>query len=313
MKASSVFFVSAALLFALGGALLVRVLMSAPQAPAVVEEAPVIKTESIVTPIYSPVLAAAKDLKPGDFLDGSAVRWIEAKEKHSSLMYFLKDEDELSVVFGATVRESVKQGELLDSNVLVRAGEPGFLASVLKSGMRAVAIPTSALASNAGLITAGDRVDVILGLKRDQELKEDDESTGSVLPKIASQTLLTNVRVLALNNVARGSLRLRGDEEALQKDAKRAYYETVTLEVSALAAERLAVAREIGTLQLALRSVQDATDESGLYAIAGMETSNESGVTMLDQVTTIYSRLYPSVDSRTVMMYRGDTPAEASQ
>jgi pilus assembly protein CpaB len=300
MKASSVFFVSAALLFALGGALLVRVLMATPHAPAVTKEAPVITAEPVVAPTYSPVLAAAKDLKPGDFLDGSAVRWIEAEEEYSSLMYFLKDEDELSVVFGTTVREVIKQGELLDSNVLVRAGEPGFLASVLKSGMRAVAIPTSAVASNAGLISAGDRVDVILSLEREVgKVSKEGE-----LPQLASQTLLTNVRVLALNNVARGDLRLRGAEET-EKETRRAYFETITLEVSALAAVRMAVAREIGTLQLALRSVEDSSNESGLYAIAGMETSNESGVTMLDQVTNIYSSLYP--DGAPVVRYLGDS------
>ncbi|MBJ7536146.1 Flp pilus assembly protein CpaB [Marinomonas transparens] len=310
MKASSVFFISAALVFALGGALLVRVLMMSPPAAPSVTKAPEV-VPAAPAPSYSPVLAAAKDLKPGDFLDGSAVRWVEAEQDYSPLRYFLEDKDDLSMVFGATVREPIKKGALLDNNAIVHAGEPGFLASVLKPGMRAVAIPTNAVASNAGLVSAGDRVDVILGLKRDQEASGDG-SEGELMPKLASQTLLTNVRVLALNNVARAGIRLRAHDKEVEEKSKREYYETVTLEVSALAAERLAVARELGTLQLALRSVEDAADVSGLTAAAAVPMDNDSGVTMLDQVTNIYSSLYPSVDSNSVLMYRGDS-VQASQ
>lgn len=282
-----------ALVLAGGAALLARVLLATPPAPVVVH-AP--KAPPVEVKIEKAVLVAARDLKPGEFIDNSAVQWQVTEEDLSPLLYFLRGQDEKEVLFGATVRQPVAQGQALANNQVVRPGEPGFVAAVLKPGMRAIAVPTSAVASNSGLVSAGDRVDVILSLNRD---KEDSSAIPGAAPRLASQTLLRDVRVLALNNVARSALSLRAsakDLEARKKDRRDTeFYETATLEVPPQEAERLAVAREIGTLQLVLRGTAEPSNGRPVAV-------NQQALT-LSQATSIYRSF--SETARPVQAYRG--------
>jgi pilus assembly protein CpaB len=301
MKVSSVFFISGALVFAIGGALLVRVLASTPPPPA-----PVVKAAPAPKPVFTSVLAASKDLVPGDFIDNSAVQWLAVDKQYESHSYFLKGVDQVDAVFGATVREPVAKGDVLGSRVVVLPGDAGFIASVLEPGMRAVAIPADAVTSNAGLVSAGDRVDVVLGLKRDQENGGEADPMASIeLPKLASQTLLRNVRVLALNDAVEEMAKEKPTEEK-SGAKKRKFYETVTLEVFPKDVERLTVAREIGVLQLALRSVRNemlvgSSDENRIAA--------RDEVTTLGQVTDIYDSFKPrkNAEKSSVVMFRGES------
>lgn len=283
-----------ALVLAGGAALLARVLLATPPAP-VVAHAP--KAPPVEVKPEKAVLVAARDLKPGEFIDSGAVQWQVTEEDLSPLLYFLRSQDEKEVLFGATVRQPVAQGQALASNQVVRPGEPGFVAAVLKPGMRAIAVPTSAVASNSGLVSAGDRVDVILSLNRDKE--DSSSAIPGATPRLASQTLLRDVRVLALNNVARSDLSLRASAQDLEarKKARRdtEFYETATLEVPPQEAERLAVAREIGTLQLVLRGTAEPSKGRPVAV-------NQQALT-LSQATTIYRSF--SETARPVQAYRG--------
>ncbi|KZN12261.1 Flp pilus assembly protein CpaB [Marinomonas sp. TW1] len=303
MKASSVFFVSGALVFALGGALLGSALLTPepPLPPKVVKEVVPPK------PSYRSVLVASKALKPGDFMDASSLEWQQAEKAYSENTFFLKGVDEKSQLYGATVTQPILAGTVLESDLLVSPGEPGFIASVLKPGMRAVAIPADVVTSNAGLVAGGDRVDVILSLKRDYEQGSGSNPLATIeLPKLASQTLLRNVRVLALNDMVETFVR---DKNKKQKpEAKqRKSYETVTLEVLPKDVERLTVAREIGVLQLALRSVQGQPLSAG----DGVAEESQDSVTTLGQVTDIYDSFKPkkSAETTSVMMFRGESQA----
>ncbi|WP_437883766.1 Flp pilus assembly protein CpaB [Pseudomonas sp. LRF_L74] len=276
MKTPSVLLLAGTLLVAGSAALLARALLKPAPAPVVQQVAPPVEKAP-----RQAILVAARDIQPGEFIDTAAVHWQETDEEHSPLLYFLKSQDEVSVVLGATVRQALAKGQALTSNLVVRPGQPGFIAAVLKPGMRAISVPTSAVASNSGLVSTGDRVDVILSLDREKE--NTGKSTSA--PRLASQTLLHNVRVLALNNVAHGELTVREDEPANGKKTRREYssYETVTLEVSPNQAERLAVAKEVGTLQLVLLGAREPDDIE--------VDSDQGGVTTLAQATSIYNGL----------------------
>ncbi|CAM3758918.1 hypothetical protein VA7868_03160 [Vibrio aerogenes CECT 7868] len=308
MKISSVLFISGAFVIALGGAFVVRGLMIPPVKP-VPKPQPVVQVKA--APVYTPVLAANRDLQPGEFIDGGAIRWQAVDKDYPAELYIKKDSTDLAYNYGATVRRFVRKGELLTYALVVKSGEPGFLASVLAKGMRAVAIPTNAVASNAGLVSAGDRVDVILGLSRkdSSDARQASKKSGKVpaiqAPVLASQTLVTNVRVLALNNVAESELRVRPDEKDKAEDSRSQYFETVTLEVTPKQAEQLAVAREIGTLQLALRSVDD--DEPGNeQSTTPLSAGNQlAEVTTLEQVTEIYQKLNDVPSTPAVVVYMG--------
>ncbi|WCN11200.1 Flp pilus assembly protein CpaB [Marinomonas mediterranea] len=306
MKASSVFFVSGALIFALGGALLGSALLTSEPPPKTVTKVVPKK------PNYRAVLVASNTLRPGDFMNATSIEWRAADKQYPEDAFFLKGLDEKSQLYGATVTQPIPAGTELESDLLVSPGEPGFIASVLKPGMRAVAIPADVVTSNAGLISGGDRVDVILSLKRDYEQGADNNPLATIkLPKLASQTLLRNVRVLSLNGTLDAFRekvqKVESKKEKKTDSNKRKSYETVTLEVLPKDVERLTVAREVGILQLALRSVQ-GQDLALSTSPEKDSKKSQSEVTTLGQVTDIYDSFKPMEDDdmTSVLMFRGE-------
>ncbi|KHS71967.1 pilus assembly protein CpaB [Pectobacterium brasiliense] len=289
MKVNSTYVLSGALVLAGIVALMVRSHLSSepPAPPPAVVKAP--------EPIA--VLVAAKDLHPGDFIDSASLRWQTTDESVSRSFNFVRGQDSQSLLFGATLRETIAEGAPLTSNVLVKPNEPGFVAAVLRKGMRAISVPTSAVASNAGLVTAGDRVDIILSMKRDDQAElPPSRLQPIVMPLLASQTIVRDLRVLALNERTDAPIYPRTDvsaedgsglgataksrESATGNRSRSAMNQTVTLEVTPQQAEVLAVAKELGMLHLALRS---ATPDEAADPLTGRPL-----VTTVPQATDIY-------------------------
>ncbi|MBE7244070.1 MAG: Flp pilus assembly protein CpaB, partial [Actinomycetospora chiangmaiensis] len=191
----------------------------------------------------------------------------------------------------------------LPAGAIVRQGEPGFLAAILRPGLRAVSVPTGIVESNFGLVSSGDIVDVILALKRTDGPAAPAQAATS--PYLAAQTILHGVRVLALNNQVRGDTQARVDDPEAKHRGERgasgnvdANARTVTLEVSPGDAERLAVAKEIGTLQLALRSAREPDRDSA---------SPPGGMTTVRETTDLYAGgPYASAGPLNIRMFRGD-------
>ncbi|ROR15487.1 Flp pilus assembly protein CpaB [Erwinia sp. JUb26] len=272
MKINSTVLLAGALIAAGVVALVVRSQLSAPVVKQATK-APVEKTA---------VLVAARDLSPGDFIDPSALRWEETSESVSRSFYFVSGKDSENKLFGATLRERIPAGTRLSSNMLVRPNEPGFVAAVLHPGMRAISIPTSAVASSSGLVSAGDRVDVILSLRRDEQTQQ---APSAAAPMLAAQTVARNLRVLAMNSQTDTDVRPRQDVDgdATGKNAparpRNPVYQTVTVEATPQQAEVLAVAKEVGLLQLALRSPLESDDDAD---------AGPSAVTRLADSTAIF-------------------------
>lgn len=299
MKINSTFLLSGALIAAGLVALIVRSqlagapVMQQAQAPA---PTPVEKTAVLVT---------ARDLSPGEFIDGSAVRWEETDKAVSRTFFFVRGKDEESQLYGATLREKIPAGTPLNNNSIVRSSEPGFIAAVLRPGMRAISIPTSVVASNYGLVSAGDHVDIILSLRREDEIVQAPTAQNPVPPPIVgAQTIARNIRVLALNNQtdANSNTRPRQDIDAStsaqngpQGRQRAPLYQSITVEATPQQAEVLTVAKEVGMLQMAQRSSLETADDSG-------ETSSK--VTTLKDTTGIYSGMVNS--GHQVKTFRGN-------
>ncbi|RYC47248.1 Flp pilus assembly protein CpaB [Pectobacterium zantedeschiae] len=306
MKVNSTYVLSGALVLAGIVALMVRShLSSEPPAPP-----PVV----VKAPEKAAVLVAAKDLHPGDFIDSTSLRWQTTDESVSRTFNFVRGQDSQSLLFGATLRQTVKEGTWLNNNVVVRPNEPGFVAAVLGKGMRAISVPTSAIASNAGLVSAGDRVDVILSMKRDDQSELPvSRNQPVVMPLLASQTIVRDLRVLAMNDKTSTPIYPRFDtsedgavldataksrESAAGTRSRTTTYQTVTLEVTPKQAEMLAVAKELGVLHLSLRGA--TTDKAGDLATVPSE------VTTVTQATDIYGALSAGAGGHKVKTYRGD-------
>lgn len=319
MKTPSALLLAGTLLVAGSAALLARVLLTPPPPPPVVE-----KPVETSKPTYPAVLVASRDLRPGDFIDASAVEWKASDNAYDERLYYTRGSEAASQLTGAGVRLPVAAGTPLTSALLVKPNEPGFIATVITPGMRAITVPTSQTASQYSMLTSGDRVDVVVNLQRENEqdtgiIQNGDlmkvlirhtegeapeqrqrmirqvlgATSQSPVPRLAAQTLLQNVRVLSLNNRVRSPLQQRPEETEKNRKNPDAYpnpwAETVTLEVPPAYAERLALASQIGTLQLVLRSSQDIGD--------GLVRPGTGKVTTLAQTTSVYSASTPAKQS----------------
>lgn len=331
MKTPSALLLAGTLLVAGSAALLVRVLLAPPPPAPVVVAAPVVEEPK---PKHPEILVAARDLRPGNFIDASAVEWQASDSAHDERLYYTRNNEDTIQLTGASVRRPVAAGMPLTSALVVKSNEPGFIATVITPGMRAITVPTDQTASQYSMLVSGDRVDVLVNLEREHE-----QDTGSVqssdlaamfgadlpnrtdeqrqlmvqqvlniqaqnqVPRLASQTLLQNVRVLSVNNLVRSPLQPSHTDESNAKKHPDAYPrsapQTVTLEVPPAYTERLALASQIGTLQLALRSSQEVSDEQ--------VRAGSGRVTTLAQTTGVYSASAPFTDQRPlVKTFHGD-------
>ena len=145
-------------------------------------------------------------------------------------------------MFGAMVRRSLVQGEVILPGDMMRPGDHGFLAAVLGPGMRAVSVGVDAISGTAGLIWPGDNVDLILTM---------DDSGMSPGHRVSGETVLHSVRVIAIDQqLVQGG----GSGQADYQSAR-----TVTLEVTPAEAERVQVAVRLGKLSLAVVSADETT------------------------------------------------------
>jgi pilus assembly protein CpaB len=104
-----------------------------------------------------------------------------------------------------------------------------------------VTVPVSDKTGVAGFVFPGDRVDMVLT----QTIDGDDNQKLN-----SAETFLQNVRVLATDQSTTQEKNDKG--ETVVKTS-----ETVTLEVTPVMAEKIAVAQSFGTLSLSLRSLAD--------------------------------------------------------
>ena len=178
--------------------------------------------------------------------------------------------DPAKAVEGAIVRDPILTGEPITPRKIVRGGEGGYLSVVLTPGKRAVSVPVTSDTAVGGFILPGDRVDVLV--TRDAESRGGVEGGGGGGKVILSETVLQNIRVLALDQ-----------STAAEKDAKSIVAATATLEVGPIEAEALARAKAGGAVTLALRAYTDLGGPSGMTRpVAAEDTSvriNRGGAT----------------------------------
>jgi pilus assembly protein CpaB len=202
------------------------------------------------------VLVADKDLPTGTFIKENLLTWQSWPDEKLHPSYLIKDKSDLKELVGSVVRRAITAGEPVSIGRLVQPGSRGFLAAVLRPGYRAVSLRINATSSISGLVFPGDRVDVIL--------------THTVEAKRVSETVLTNVRVLAIDQQI-------NDQTQSPKVGKHA-----TFEVTPKQAEMFSVLSDMGKLSLSLRSL--AKDQAELERIAKSgdplaETETERGRT----------------------------------
>jgi pilus assembly protein CpaB len=183
------------------------------------------------------VLAAAAEIRPGQFLSAQNIHWQTwpaASAAAAELITKSTRPNAIQELSGARARIALSVGEPIRVTKLAKPGS-GFLAAILPQGTRAVAMEITPENSAASFILPGDHVDVILT-----------RTPAKADENYASETILWNVRVLAI-------------DQDLEDNRQRttAVGKIATLELTPPQAETLALARRLGALSLALRGLDD--------------------------------------------------------
>ena len=168
------------------------------------------------------------------------MRWQAWPDDTVAPTYVIENERSMNDFIGGVVRSSIAAGQPITDTRVVKPGDQGFLAAVLQPGMRAVSVAVNAETGLAGFIFPGDRVDVIL-----THGMQEKDSEGNQYTKRASETVLQNVRVLAVDQ----SMDDQNKEVTIAK--------TATLELLPKQAEILTVTAQLGVLSLSLRGLQE--------------------------------------------------------
>jgi pilus assembly protein CpaB len=171
----------------------------------------------------------------------------------------IENDDTKAGLTGSLIRRFVDAGSPITQDDILRPHESGFLASVLAPDSRAVSIKVDEETGVAGLVRPGDHVDVVLT----QVFEKADPAR-----RATSETVLRNVRVIAIDQeIVQGGQSLTN---ALGKMAQ-----TVSLELTADQVKKVTVAKQLGTLSLAVRAAVDQWSTANNGTVSSCDASSE--------------------------------------
>lgn len=172
--------------------------------------------------VASKTLEAGKKIEGGDL---KLVDWPKANLPVGSI-------NDPGSVSGRVVRTPIAQNEVVLERSLVSSGSNGSLSGQIASGMRAFTMNVNEIAGVAGFALPGNYVDVLINSK---------DNTNDHISKI----LLEKVLILAIA------------QETSTDSNKPKIVNAITLEVTPIDAEKLDLARSVGSLSLVLRNPSD--------------------------------------------------------
>ncbi len=129
-------------------------------------------------------------------------------------------------------KRAMVKGEVVLAAKLSNFGEKVTIGQTLSPGNRAMAISVNATTSVGGFVTPGDFVDVVLTSRDNRGLR--------------AVTILQKIRVVGV------------DQQADELNEQAQVARTVTVEVTPLQGQKLALAQRAGTLSLTLRNIGEA-------------------------------------------------------
>src|SRR6266567_3417480 len=237
MRARTLILVFLAIILAGGTAFLARNFLARERETIVQEQAPL----KVQAPAKS-VLVAKVDLKRGQILrpeDGLDRNYVvlggppvPARTPESFAGY--------------VARNPITSGEPITDARVIAPGNRGFLAAVLRPGMRAISVPVTITSGIAGFIFPGDQVDLLLTYALPAPPSEGSKPN---YDHKAAETVLRNIRVIGI------------DQRLESKVGEAVPAHTATFEVTPKQSEVIALASEIGKMSLSLRSLAPAPQE----------------------------------------------------
>ena len=145
---------------------------------------------------------------------------------------------------GRVLKNNLVMGEPVSEAKLAPAGTLGGLSALITEGKRAITVRVNDVIGVAGFALPGNYVDIIVSMQKDVP-----PGTGAREQNI-SKIVLERILVLAVA------------QEVNRDETKPKVVNAVTLEVTPEQAEKLDLARSVGTLSLALRNQVDPQSAS---------------------------------------------------
>jgi pilus assembly protein CpaB len=179
------------------------------------------------------IVVATKSLRFGDELTAAAMREVAWPEGAMPAGAFGKIADLTSSK--RIVLAPIDTNEAILAAKVTGPGQRATLSAMIQEGMTAVTIRVNDVEGVAGFVLPGDRVDVVLTRQSDKS-----EPTSDVVEQ--------NARVIAVDQLAD----VRAEKPSVVK--------SVTLEVSVVDGQRLALASNVGTLSLLLRKAGEVAE-----------------------------------------------------
>jgi pilus assembly protein CpaB len=139
---------------------------------------------------------------------------------------------------GRVLRTNIQRGEPLLLSKLAPVGTQGGLSAVIGEGRRAITVRVNDVIGVAGFALPGNYVDIIVNTQRDA-------GDANTRDKSISKIVLERILVLAVA------------QEVSRDETRPRVVNAVTLEVTPEQAEKIDLARSVGTLSLVLRNQID--------------------------------------------------------
>lgn len=181
-----------------------------------------------------PVFVALKEIPMGTLLDAQAVKleqWPKDRVPKGVL-------SKLEEIEGRRPKTKLFAGEpILDVKLLSKGESAGGAAPMIPVGYRAVPVRVDEVSGGAAMILPGDRVDVLIYVKR-----------GNEITSTVTKTILQDIKVFAVDS----QWTMDSDESGKAIRAK-----TISLLLTPDQTERVMMAHELGKIRLALRSPED--------------------------------------------------------
>ena len=146
--------------------------------------------------------------------------------------------DKLAALDGRVVKTTIVRGEPVLEGKLAPVGTKGGLSAVVQEGKRAMTVRVNDVVGVAGFALPGNYVDIMVNT-------QDEGASRGNKDKSISKIVLERILVLAVA------------QEANRDETKPRVVNAVTLEVTPEEAEKLDLARSVGTLSLVLRNQVD--------------------------------------------------------
>lgn len=185
------------------------------------------------------IFVAITEVAPGQKLDAQNVK-LEEWPKDRVPEGAITELEKLADQFTRTrlyAGEPILVAKLMDSSIR------GSEAITIPKGFRVVSVPVTVDTAVAGMLQPGDRVDILVFLRKNAEI-----------PETGTRTLLRDVNVFGVDGTT---------DRSIDADGQARNLRTVALLVTPKQAEMVMLGKELGSLFLTLRRPDDTTEHIG--------------------------------------------------